>query len=212
MKMKRITTYHLSPYLLLLVLEVASFAQVPAANKANAKVAGRIIIEGQPALGVQVLLKKRDGQEDLASASTRSSAVTATTNSEGQYQITNLAAGAYRVSVYAPAYVIEGESLLSSEYGKTVSIAEGEQIENLDFSLMPGGVITGKVTDEYGKPMIAEGVGAFRLDQQGKRDNAAAFQMLRWQTDDRGVYRIFGLDPGQYIIGVGASSDDSLQP
>ncbi len=212
MKMKRITTYHLSPFLLLLVSEVASFAQVPAANKANAKVAGRIIIEGQPALGVQVLLKKRDGQEDLASASTRSSAVTATTNSEGQYQITNLAAGAYRVSVYAPAYVIEGESLLSSEYGKTVSIAEGEQIENLDFSLMPGGVITGKVTDEYGKPMIAEGVGAFRLDQQGKRDNAAAFQMLRWQTDDRGVYRIFGLDPGQYIIGVGASSDDSLQP
>ena len=212
MRMKGIATYHLSPFLLLLVLEVASFAQVPAANKANAKIAGRIIIDGHPALAIQVLLKKRDGQEDLASASTQSPAVTAITNADGQYQITNLAAGAYRVSVYAPAYVIEGESLLSYEYGKTVNIADGEQIENLDFSLMRGGVITGKVTDEYGKPVIAEGVGAFRLDQQGKRDNAAAFQMLRWQTDDRGVYRIFGLDPGRYIVGVGASSDDSLQP
>lgn len=186
MRMKCITTYHLSPILLLLVLETASFAQVPAANKANAKVAGRIILDGKPALAIQVLLTKRDGQEDLA--------VTGTTDSEGHYQITNLAAGAYRVSVYAPAYVIEGESLLSFEYGKTVNITEGEQIENLDFSLMRGGVITGTVTDEYGKPVIAEGVAAFRLDQQGKRDNAAAVQMLRWQTDDRGVYRIFGLD------------------
>jgi hypothetical protein len=101
---------------------------------------------------------------------------------------------------------------LSYEYGKTVNIAEGDQIENLDFSLMPGRVITGKVTDEYGKPVIAEGVQAFRLDQQGKRDNAGAVQMLRWQTDDRGVYRIFGLEPGRYIVGVGASSEDSLQP
>ena len=212
MRMKRITIYHLSPILLLLILDAGSFAQAPAANKANAKVAGRIIIDdGQPALAIQVLLKKRDSQEDLASASTKSPTVAAITNANGQYQITNLAAGSYRVSVYAPAYVIDGESLLSYEYGKTVNIAEGEQIENLDFSLMRGGVITGKVTDEYGKPVIAEGVGAFRLDQQGKRDNAAV-QMLRWQTDDRGVYRIFGLEPGRYVIGVGASSVDSLQP
>jgi len=211
MRMNRISAYHLSPFLLLLVLGVASFGQVPAANKANAKIAGRIIIDGHPALAVQVLLKKRDGQEDLASASTQSPAITAITNADGQYQITNLAAGAYRVSVYAPAYVIEGESL-SSEYGKTVSIAEGEQIETLNFSLVPGGVITGKVADEDGKPVIAQGVGAFRLDQQGKRDNSAAFQMLRWQTDDRGVYRIFGLEPGRYVVGVGVSSEDSLQP
>ena len=36
--------------------------------------------------------------------------------------------------------------------------------------------------------------------------------MLRWQTDDRGIYRIFGLEPGRYIVGVGASSEDAVQP
>ena len=56
MRMKRITTYHLLPFLLLLVLEVASFAQAPVANKANARIGGRIIVKGQPAPGVQVLL------------------------------------------------------------------------------------------------------------------------------------------------------------
>src|SRR5262249_53333760 len=30
-------------------------------------------------------------------------------------------------------------------------------------------------------------------------------------TDDRGVYRIFGLEAGRYIVGVGASDDDGLQ-
>jgi 5-hydroxyisourate hydrolase-like protein (transthyretin family) len=102
MRTKRNTTYHLSPFLLLLVFEVASFAQVPIANEASAKVAGRIIIKGQPARGVQVLLKKTDTL-DLGSGSMQSPAVTATTNADGRYQITNLAAGAYRVSVYAPA-------------------------------------------------------------------------------------------------------------
>lgn len=213
--MKRITTYHLSLFLLLLVFEVASFAQGPAVNpavnKANARVAGRIIVEGKPAPGVQVLLKERDGP-DLGSGPTASPAVTVTTNADGRYQITNVPAGVYRISVYAPAYVIEGESRMSYEYGKTVNVAEGDEIENLNFSLVRGGVITGKVTDEYGKPVIAEGVGAFRLDQQGRRDNAAAGEMLRWQTDDRGVYRIFGLEPGRYVVGVGASSEDALQP
>ncbi len=211
MKMNRIAIYRLSSFLLLLVLAAASFAQRAATDKANAKVAGQITVEGRPAPAVQVLLKKRDGLES-GSGLIQSPTVTAATNADGRYQITNLKAGSYRVSVYAPAYVIEGESRLSYEYGKTVDVAEGDEIDNLDFSLVRGGVITGKVVDEYGKPVIAEGVAAFRLDNQGRRDNTAAGEILRWQTDDRGVYRIFGLESGRYLVGVGSTGADTLQP
>src|SRR5262249_28066151 len=131
------------------------------------------------------------------------------TNADGRYEFTNVAAGVYHITVHAPAHVIEGETDLSYERGKTVNVAEGDQIEDVDFSLTPGGVITGKVTDDYGKPVIAEGVQAVRLDQQGKRENP---DMLQWQTDDRGVYRIFGLESGRYIVGVGTSSEDGLRP
>ncbi len=210
MKIERIITFLLTLCFLLLAIETASIAQAPAANKANAKVSGRILIDGKPVAGVQVMLKKQEGQ-NIASGS-KSLTLTAKSNADGQFQITNLAAGMYRISVYAPAYVIESESGFASGYGKTVDVADGEQIENLDFSLVRGAVISGKVTDEYGTPVIAEGVGAFRLDQQGKRDKSAANQMLAWQTDDRGMYRIFGLEPGRYIIGVGASSEDAVQP
>jgi len=209
--MNRITPYHLSLFLLMLGSGIAPFAQNLAANKAAAKVSGRITIGSQPASGVQVLLKKRAGQVEH-SAGRQSPATIVTTDTDGRYWVTNLAAGLYLISVHAPAYVIEGESRLSYEYGKTVNVSEGEEIEDVDFSLTRGGVITGKVTDEYGKPVIAEGVGAFRLDKQGKRDNSTAGEMLRWQTDDRGIYRIFGLEPGRYIVGVGASSEDALRP
>ena len=205
MRMKHFNSYPLSCLLLLLVLCAALFAQAPPLTRGNAKVAGRITIEGQPASGVRVLLKRKDGPD--------SPGVTATTNDEGLYQLANLPAGAYRVSVNAPAFVIEGETRSSYEYAsKTVNVTEGDEIENLNFSLVRGGVITGKVTDEFGMPVIAEGVAAFRLDQQGKRDNNAAVDILRWQTDDRGVYRIFGLEAGRYLIGAGASSEDTLQP
>jgi protocatechuate 3,4-dioxygenase beta subunit len=209
--MNRITPYHLSLFLLMLVSGIASFAQNPAVNKAAATVSGRITIGGQPASGIKALLKKRDDQGNH-SGNLQSPASIATTDADGRYWITNLTAGSYRISVHAPAYVIEEESRLSYEYGKTVTVGEGEEIVGVDFSLTRGGVITGKVTDEYGKPVIAEGVGAFRLDRQGKRDKSVSGGMLQWQTDDRGVYRIFGLEPGRYIVGVGASSEDTLQP
>lgn len=205
MRMKHITSYRLSSVLLLVAVSAPLLAQAPPLTKGNAKVAGLITIEGQPAAAVRVLLKRKDGPD--------SPGVTATTNDEGLYQLANLPAGTYRISVYAPAFVIEGGNRLSYEYGgKTVNLAEGDEIENLNFSLVRGGVVTGKVTDEYGMPVIAEGVVAFPLDQQGRRDNSAAVDILRWQTDDRGVYRIFGLEGGRYVIGAGASSEDTLQP
>lgn len=195
---------------LLFMLTGHLFGQVARPNTPSARVSGRISIEGQPRFGIQVLLTKKDALNSVTGPK-QSPAESTTTDPDGRYEITGLAAGVYFVSVYAPAYIVEGESRLS-EHGKTVDVDPGQQIENLNFSLTRGGVITGKVTDEFGKPVIAEGVGAFRLDEQGKLDRSASGEMLRWQTDDRGEYRIFGLESGRYVVGVGASSEDSFQP
>ena len=97
MKIERIITFHLTFCLLLLAVETASIAQAPAANKANAKVSGRILIDGKPVAGVQVLLKKQEGQ-NIASGS-KSLTLTAKSNANGQFQISNLAAGIYRIAV-----------------------------------------------------------------------------------------------------------------
>lgn len=182
-------------------------AQTPA--KATASIAGRISIGAQPAAGVEVVLK-RGGDLVVNGMEMDTPPITTTTDSEGRYRISNLAAGKYRITAYAPAFVIEGENRSRFQFGKIITLAEGEALANIDFNMVRGGVITGRVTDENGRPVIAEAVGAFRLDENGKRTNDFAAEMAAWITDDRGVYRIYGLDPGQYVVGAGASIEDSM--
>jgi hypothetical protein len=68
--------------------------------------------------------------------------------------------------------------------------------------LIKGGVVTGKVTDAFGKPVVGVGVRAQMVrDTEGRvlpRGNY--FDKV---TDDRGVYRIFGLWPGTYVVVAG---------
>ncbi|MDX2031669.1 MAG: carboxypeptidase regulatory-like domain-containing protein [Blastocatellia bacterium] len=188
-------------------LVAVSLAQSPA-QRATGSIAGRVTLEGQPAAGVEVVLKPT-GDANVDIANERTPPRTATTDAEGRYRMANLAAGLYRINVHAPAHVVAGDSANDFEAGKRVNLADNETAESVNFELTRGGVITGKVIDQEGHPVIAEVVHAFRLDEQGKRGRANALGS-RFQTDDRGVYRIFGLEAGRYLVGAGASADDGV--
>ena len=165
------------------------------------------MIGDQPAAGVEVMLRQTGSGGTIVIAGFEPSApITAATDAEGRYKIAGVAAGGYRIAAYAPAYVVAGESRNRFDQGKALNIAEGE---NVDFALTRGGVVKGKVTDEYGKPVIAEAVSVHRIDDGGKRITQNAPNFTRWETDDRGVYRIFGLEPGRYLVSAGASSEDA---
>ena len=75
----------------------------------------------------------------------------------------------------------------------------------MDFSLTRGAVITGKVTDDKDRPVIAAPVNAYLLNTYGERRPLSSFESrhVRWETDDRGVYRIFGLEAGRYKVAAG---------
>src|SRR6185503_7050296 len=65
--------------------------------------------------------------------------------------------------------------------------------------LVPGGVITGRVVDSEGQPLIEQHVAVVPADERAqRRPNASGVA-----TDDRGVYRIFGLPAGRYKVSVG---------
>ncbi|HEY6402137.1 MAG TPA: carboxypeptidase-like regulatory domain-containing protein, partial [Blastocatellia bacterium] len=58
--------------------------------------------------------------------------------------------------------------------------------------------------DDEGAPLIARHVQLFTLDDKGqKRGYSSSLMYYMSQTDDRGVYRIYGLPPGRYIISAG---------
>ena len=63
------------------------------------------------------------------------------------------------------------------------------------------GVITGQVSDEAGEPAVDVSVQAFRRSDPGTA--SAAYQTFgSARTDDRGIYRLATLPPGDYIIAV----------
>ncbi|MFN0107390.1 MAG: collagen binding domain-containing protein, partial [Blastocatellia bacterium] len=87
---------------------------------------------------------------------------------------------------------------------KLCTVAAGEKLANQDIRLARGGVITGRVTDATDKPVILEQVQLTVLDREGKQQTFPNFTNNEMGiTDDRGVYRYFGLPAGRYLVSVG---------
>jgi len=177
----------------------------------TASVSGRVTIAGKPAANavitvVETNLKPGAGESELRiplQAKTR-------TDGDGRYLVGGLAEGRYVVSAMLKAFVAAGGSG-NQELSRTVSLDEGESREKIDFALIQGGVMTGKVMDDEGAPLIAKRIQLYTVDGQGqKRDYQGYFMYEMAETDDRGVYRIYGLPPGRYVISAGGEGGGDL--
>ena len=129
----------------------------------------------------------------------------ARTDGEGRYHIDGVAAGRYSIMAFAPGAIMSDAMGFGGPPGKTLYLSEGENVENIDFALKLGGVITGRVTDSQGRPLVDEPVTIIRLDGEGRlqRFIGSPFSPDMFRTDDRGVYRIYGLPEGQYRVSAG---------
>jgi hypothetical protein len=69
-------------------------------------------------------------------------------------------------------------------------------------TMIRGGVITGRVTTADGEPLVGAQVSATKVrDAEGNPVLRQYFGRQR-TADDRGVYRLYGLAPGTYVVGV----------
>ena len=123
-----------------------------------------------------------------------------TTDNDGKYEFTGLAAGRYRLQVSKAGYVtLEYGQARPFEAGKPLDLAEAQPLDKIDFSLPRGSVIAGRLTDEFGDPIADATVQAMRYQfTNGQRQLVAAGRQA--VSDDIGQFRIFGLMPGDYIV------------
>ena len=206
MKPARISRSMLLAIVLLCSFKASAQQQPTTPVKGTATITGRVMVEGQPQAGVQMLLRAERQPTEILN---QPPPLTAVTDVEGNYRITGVPAGKHRLQPYAPIYVNELPSPDPFNSGQAISIGDGETLENQNFNLRRGGVVTGRLTDDQNRPVIEEAISLIKLDAQGKpsRENAPVPLTTPTTTDDRGVYRAFGVEPGRYLVAAGPASN-----
>src|SRR5262245_13031838 len=141
-----------------LLFNVAAGAQAqspPKESKATGSVAGRVTVDGKPKSGIEI------------TAQPQSRAVVkplprATTDEDGRFLLTGMEPGLYWVVPQSRIHVSAGRARQGAA-SKELILAEGEAVEGIDFALETGGIITGRVTDAEGRPVVAEFVTATQI-------------------------------------------------
>lgn len=126
----------------------------------------------------------------------------ATTDAEGRFEFKKLAAGRYNLNASKGSYVsLDYGQRRPFERGRPVDLANGQVLEQVDFTLPRGCVITGRVVDDWGDPVADVGVSAMRPQYADGRRKPAPFGRAA-TTNDVGVFRLYGLPPGDYFVGT----------
>jgi hypothetical protein len=118
-----------------------------------------------------------------------------TSDESGTFRADDLSRGVYSISARARGFVFAPDSSEPAYYrpGDTVTL-----------KVKKGGVITGTVTSSTGEPVVGIRVSAVpHRDAEGHSTLGLGAGTPAF-TDDRGVYRLFGLSPGFYLVAAGA--------
>jgi protocatechuate 3,4-dioxygenase beta subunit len=186
-----------------LLFAAALAAAAPAAlaqKEAPSSVSGRVTDGERGVPGLTVTMLSTDpGQRFRTVARAR-------TDGEGRFLLTNIAPGRYHIAPTAPAYVVQG---MPDTYppGRPLTLLAGEEVRDFDFRVERGAVITGRVTDGDGNPVISEPVQVTPAEPGGQQPMSRFIDQRDQMTDDRGVYRIYGLPPGRYRVSVGQAGE-----
>ena len=157
----------------------------------TATISGRVVdaSTGQPLKRARVTAASRDVRGRTG----------AQTDDTGRFMLVDVPVGRYTLSVSKPGYITLGYGQRRPRQPATpVQVTAGQHLQNMNFNLPPGSVITGTVIDEDGAPVPMAAVRVLRyIYQQGQQQLEPAGSD---RTDDRGEYRVFSLEPGDYFV------------
>jgi hypothetical protein len=145
--------------------------------------------DGQPLMNANVLVQSLTGTP--VAKPTRPDA-------EGKFVFENLIPGAYIVMAMAPGYIDQSMSIGNPLQWPRYLIGS-----DVSITMIKGGVITGLVTNPKGEPVVGVPVHAILASPGDASMLGVVSGTGTSETDDRGVYRIYGLLPGQYVVNAG---------
>jgi hypothetical protein len=172
--------------------------QVPGANNGQPAPPGTSTIKGH-VLSADSGQPLRKAQVRITAGEIRENRL-ATTDADGLFEFKEVRAGRYFVAVSKGGFVnLSYGQQRPTDPAKPLTILDNQHVERLDFSLPRGGVITGRILDEFGEPMpeVQVAVQQFQTVQGQRRLTPTGRQA---QTNDIGEFRLFGVPQGQYYL------------
>lgn len=176
-------------------------------DPATAVIVGQVVdaASGRPVGGALVLLSGGPPLPRLPGTTVPPVRPRVMADSEGRFAFSGLSAGRYTLTTTKPGYV-EGAHGRRRPGGlaQPLPIAAGEKASDITIAMWRHATVTGSVVDEAGEPVVGVEVRALRRTwSAGRRQFTAGPPSLRQVvTDNRGIYRISGLVPGEYVVVV----------
>ncbi len=128
---------------------------------------------------------------------------TTSTNEAGRFSLAGLPAGRYTLSASKAPFLRQSYGSKRVDLpGTTITLKDASQMTDVVMRLTRGAVIAGRITDENGDPAFGVTVRVMQARMQaGERtflspSSGTSSDM----TDDRGMFRLFGLPPGDYVV------------
>jgi hypothetical protein len=156
----------------------------------TASIHGRVTTadSGAPIRRAEVRAMSRSGINRLA-----------TTDGDGRFDLRDMPAGEYRLTVSKSGFVpLTYGQRRPFETARPIELKQGQRVA-ANMTLPRGGAVTGRVYDSAAEPIPGVRVQALRLrTSEGRR----RFEPVgpADQTDDTGAFRLYGLPPGDYYI------------
>ncbi len=165
----------------------------------TATLGGRVSHEALPIPRAVVTLDAGDGRGDRQTV----------TDDEGRFVFERLPTGRFLLTASKAGWVTSyyGSTRPGRPPGVRVAIEDGAHAD-VEIAIVPGGVIAGRIVDEYGRPMprLWPRLLEYRLVGDRRVLTRAlpptSIGSFERSTNDRGEFRLFGLPPGTYYLVV----------
>src|SRR5690349_10824261 len=120
-------------------------------------------------------------------------------DAQGRFGFRDLPAGRFNITTQRPGWV-------DGAYGRTrpagptlaLTLANGEKVSNVSVPMWKYASIAGVVVDETGDPVVTKTVRVLKRTIAGGKIRLV--QSSQDTTDDRGMFRIGMLEPGEYLV------------
>ena len=196
-------------------LAVLVIATGRAQQPPTAVVAGTAILAGQviddttkrPLSGVVVTLSLGTPSGTGTPPGPAARRASALSNTDGRFVFRDVPAGTFTITTSRAGYAASGSGQVRiAGPTRPVIVADGARVTDMVIRMWRLSAVSGTVRDDRGEPLVGVSVWALRRSMTSGRPELVFGGGTVEATDEQGRFRLAGLAPGNYAIGVMGST------